>query len=146
MAASDAAVNASNYYFEYSTDGGSTWLKLGELTNCSLLRGMEVRDTTDNYSGGNREIREGKKQWSFSGEGNVAYAAEAGFAKPNDLDDLLDDRTKADWRLTTGNTGDYQYSGEGYVSSFEISGGTEENQTYSIEIQGNGALANAAVS
>lgn len=146
MAASAKAINSSAYYVEVSDDGGTTWEKLGELTGCSLSRNHEVRTTTDLYSGGAREIAEGLTSWELSGEGNVAYAAESGFIKPDGLHALWEARTEVDIRFTTANTGDFGYSGKAYITSLEFSNGSpEENQTYSVGFAGNGALVDAAV-
>jgi len=146
MAASDVAINGDDVFVEISTDGGTTWEKLGELTNCSLTRNHETRDVTDKYDAGVRALAEGNTNWELSGEGNVAYATEAGFVKPNALDGHLGSRTKLDVRFTTDVVGDYQYSGQAYVTSFELSAGTGETQTYSITFQGTGALSSSAVS
>lgn len=146
MAASSKAINTSAYYVEISTDGGSTWEKLGELTGCSLSRSHSVRETTDLYSGGNREVAEGLKSWNLSGEGNVAYAEESGFVKPDTLHGHWDDRDELDIRFSTGNDGDYEYSGKAYISEYGLENNSaEENQTYSITFEGTGALTEAAV-
>jgi len=146
MAASDVAINGDDVFVEISADGGSTYEKLGELTNCSLTRNHETRDVTNKFHGGVRHLAEGNTNFELSGEGNVAYASEAGFVKPNDLEDLLGSRTKIDLRFTTEVSGDYQYSGQAFVTSFELSAGTGETQTYSITFQGTGALSSSAVS
>jgi len=147
MAASDSAINTSNYFVEISSDGGNTWEKLGELTGCSLSRSHSTRETTDLYSGGATERAEGLKNWSLSGDGNVAYADEAGFVKPDDLHTHWDDRDKLDVRFATANTGDFQYSGKAYITEFGLENNSaEENQTYSITFEGSGALTAAAVS
>jgi len=147
MAASTKAINTSAYYLEISSDGGTTWEKLGELTGCSLSRTHSTRETTDLSSGGNTERAEGLKSWQFSGDGNTAYADVAGFVKPDDLHTHWDNRDELDVRFSTGNTGDFEYSGKAYISDFGIENGSpEENQTYSITFEGNGALTAAAVS
>ena len=42
--------------------------------------------------------------------------------------------------LSSTATGDYFYSGSGFVTSLEISAGTEDAPTYSCSIEGTGAL------
>ncbi len=145
MAASDVAINGDDVFVEISSDGGTTWEKLGELTNCSLTRNHEPREVTDKYDAGVRKLAEGNTNWELSGEGNVAYASEPGFVKPNDLEGHLGSRTKLDARFTTSVVGDYQYAGQAFVTSFELSAGTGETQTYSITLQGTGALTSSDV-
>jgi hypothetical protein len=147
MAASSVPINGAAYYTEVSTDGGSTYLKLGELTNCGFEGSHEVRETTDKYSGGNSEFASGKKAFTMSGEGNLAFAAEAGFAKPNDMFGYLNDRDELDIRFSTGNAGDYQFAAKGFVNSFALAAGNEgENATYSIGFQISGAVTPSVVS
>ena len=146
MAASEGAINGAAYYVELSSDGGTTWLKLGELTNCSFEASHETRETTDKFSGGNAEFAEGKKSATMSGEGNVAFASESGFAKPNDLFGFLNNRTKLDARMSTANAGDFQWGGKAYVNSFSMGAGNEgENATYSVGLQMSGAILNDVV-
>lgn len=147
MAASSTPIDGKDYFVEVSTDSGVTWLKLGNLTNCEFSASHEVRETTDKFSAdADAEYAPGKKSRTMSGEGNVAYATEAGFAKPNDLQGYLDDRTLLGIRYTTANTGDFQYSGSAYVTEFSLSApNTGENQTYSISFQLTGAVTAAAV-
>lgn len=132
---------------EVSTDGGTTWLKLGELTNCSYEGTHEPREFTDKYSNANSEFGPGKKSSTMSGEGNTAFASEAGFVKPNDLEGYRDGRTNLSIRMSTGNAGDFQWSGSGYVTTFSLTApNVGENMTYSIAFQLSGAVVNAAVS
>ena len=147
MAASDTPIDGSGYYAEVSEDGGTTWLKLGNLTAAGFSANHATREVTDVFSaGGNAEFAPGKKSSTFSGEGNVAYAAEAGFAKPNTLYGYLNDRTLLDLRLSTGNAGDFQYSCQAYVNDFSLSNpNLGETQTYSISFQVTGAVTAAAV-
>ena len=146
MAASSTPINGTAYYVEVSADSGTTWNKLGDLTNCSLTRGMDTRETTDKNSSGNSEFEAGKKNWSLSGEGNLTYATESGFVKENDLEGYWDARTKLDIRFSTANAGDYQNSGVGFITQFDLTAPTEDNMTYSINFQGSGSLTSAAVS
>lgn len=147
MAASDTPIDGSSYYVEVSEDSGTTWLKLGNLTASGFSANHATREVTDVYSAGaNAEFAPGKKSATLSGEGNVAYAAEAGFVKPNELHGYWDDRTKLDIRFTTANTGDFQYSCKAYVNDFSLSNpNLGETQTYSISFQVTGAVTAAAV-
>ena len=63
------------------------------------------------------------------------------------LFDQLNGRTAVDFTFTLGTTasGDYFYTGDGYITSLEMSGGTEDAPTYSVSIQGTGALTQTDV-
>ena len=50
------------------------------------------------------------------------------------------------FRFTNANAGDYQFSGAGYITSLEQSSGVEDNLTFSISIEGTGALTGATIS
>jgi hypothetical protein len=50
-----------------------------------------------------------------------------------------------EFTLASTATGDYYYSGSGFITSLEISGGTEDAPTYSCSIEGTGALTKTAV-
>ncbi len=47
--------------------------------------------------------------------------------------------------LASPASGDYTYSGSGFITSMEYSGGTEDAPTYSVTIEGSGTLTQNAV-
>ncbi|MDR9375196.1 MAG: phage tail tube protein [Schleiferiaceae bacterium] len=141
MAGSEVAINGDNVFVEVSTNGGGTWLKLGELTECSLALSHEPRELTDRFNPGVRAVAKGEIAWELSGEGNVAYASMEGFVKPHTLVDHFVSRNQLDVRFATDTPGDYQYSGKAFLSSFELTAGTGETQTYSISFTGSGNLS-----
>ena len=148
MAASTSPINGSDYVVEISTDGGSPWTGLANAQNASLTRGKDVRDVTNKYSGGYRELGTGgKKSWSMSTDGLVVFSDADSRLTPDDLHGFWEQDALLDFRFTRhdGNTGDFQYSGKGVISQFDENGGTEDDQTYSITIEGSGALTDAAL-
>jgi len=146
MAASATPINGSAYRIEISTDGGSTYDLVGCATSHSLSVNHSTRDTTCKSAGGWAASAEGLRDWSTSGEGLVTYSVVADTAKPNDLFDLIANRTKVNIKFTTDNTGDYEYSGEAYLESYEQEAPLEDNLTYSFSFKGSGALTQTAVS
>jgi len=146
MAGTATAINSSKYYLAISTDSGATWETVGELQSGSYSGSMSARDISDKFSGGNKEIAEGQLSHTLSGSGLVTYAVVAAEIKPNNLWDLLTARTKHMVKFTTDALGDFEKSGEAYLTSYtEDSGDVEGNVTYSVEWEFTGAVTSAVV-
>lgn len=147
MAASSTPINGTAIVIQISTDGGTTKSTVGHATSASLSVSESLRDITTKDSGGWREVAEGKREWSLSGEGLVTYSTETNVDKPNDLFDLLNGRTEVDVYFTRadGNAGDYQYSGKARLSSYEQDSGVEDNNTFSFSFDGSSTLTQAAI-
>ncbi len=47
--------------------------------------------------------------------------------------------------ITSPASGDYTYSGSGFITSLEMSGGTEDAPTYSVSIEGTDALTQNSI-
>lgn len=146
MAASQKPINSSAYYVAISTDGGTTYDRVGFATESNLNTGMSPRETTNKFSSGWRELGEGKREWSVSGSGLVVYDDQAGDQTPVDLFGYLNNRTKVKIKFTTANAGDYEYEGDAYLTVYNHDAGTEDNLGYNFTFEGTGALASAAVS
>lgn len=126
-----AIVNATDLVILNNT------VQVDDLTNCSLSVNMETRDATTKSSGGYRDLLEGVRSWSGSGECLVDKAATEGY---EELYDDLIARTTVTVKFTTGATGDTFWSGSAYLTSWELSGGVEDNVTLSYSFEGTGAL------
>lgn len=149
MAASNKPINGTRYIVEISTDGGSTWTGIAYAENASLSRAKDVRDVTNKYSGGYRELGTGgKKSWSMTSDGFVVYADDDSRLCADDLHGFWEQSALLDFRFTDAdeNAGDVRYSGKGVLTAFDESGGTEDNLTYSITIEGSGPLTDAVIS
>jgi predicted secreted protein len=107
---------------------------------------MDVRDITTKDSGGRREVAAGKIQWSINFEGLVTYATASDIDTPNAIYDLADGKTSVTLKYGSLSTGEYDYSGAGYFSSYSQEAGVEDNNTFSASFEGTGALTQAAVS
>lgn len=146
MAASQTPINSSAYHVAISTDGGTTWDRVGFATECNLNTGMSPRETSNKFSQGWRDLAEGKREWSVSGSGLVVYDDTAGDQTPVDLFGYLNGRTKVNIAFTTANAGDYEYTGQAFLTVYNQDAGTEDNLGYNFTFEGTGALASAAVS
>lgn len=113
-------------------------------TNASISMATNMFETTCKDSGAWAEPRPGTKSWTASGEGQLAFDAANGFSA---LFTAWTGQTSIAVVFQTGVTGDQKYSGSGYISSLELtSSGNDEAVTFSYQIDGAGALAEATIS
>ena len=86
--------------------------------------------------------------YSLSADGLMDFAGVAGDTEVDELYNQMFQvvggvgRTAVTFAFgfDTPATGEYSYSGSGFISSLSITGGTEDAPTYSVAIEGNGAL------
>lgn len=112
---------------------------LGELRDYTLSVEMSEIDATSHGSSGWREIIAGIKSWNFD--------AEALYVDDNATQDQLRDALSGDTKLTVTFipiTGDKKWQGSAYVTSWDLSGPTEDAAATSISGMGTGALSTAA--
>ena len=124
-------------------------------TSCTISVNQSVREITNKDSGGAKEIAEGLLDWSVDCEGMYAWRDASGSAV-NNADDLLlayanastSGSTRASFTITfgttDGETGDLKYTGDAYLTSISMTGGTEESATFSASFGGNGTLTQTA--
>ena len=145
MAASSTPINSTAILVEISEDSGSTFDTVGFCTSASLSWSMDVRDVTTKDSGGRREVLPGKSQWSINFEGLVTYSTLTDVDKPNDIYSLADAKTSVVLKYGSLTTGEYDYQGSGYFSSYSQEAGVEDNNTFSASFEGTSTLTQAAV-
>ena len=141
MAASTSIMNATDVLIQFSTDG-VTYSEVGRCTSASLSVSMETRDTSNKDSAGWRELLEGQKSWSLSGDGLVTYniASADGYS---DLWGYLTARSKLYVKFGSTTTDEKYYSGQGFLTSLDQEAGMEDNVTYSFSFEGTAALTEA---
>ena len=142
MAASTAIMNATDVLIQFSTDG-TTYDEVGRMTSASLSISMETRDTSTKDSAGWRELLEGQKSWSLSGDGLVVYSL-TGADGFSDLYGYLNGRTNLYVKFGSVGSGEKVYSGRGFITSLDQEAGMEDNTTFSFSFEGTGALTEAA--
>jgi len=114
--------------------------------NCTLNVNHSPREITNKESAGNKEILEGVRDFSLDIDGAYAWTDSSSVALTNGADDLLQtnllaNRLKVDFIFgDTNATSDVSYAGSGYITSMSFTGGTEDTATYSMTIEGTGAL------
>ena len=113
--------------------------------NCTLTLTHNVREITNKGSAGFKELADGMREFTIEVDGLYAYTDASGSALSNGADDLIQTnilagRVKVDFIFGGGVTGDFQYSGSGFITSVSLTAGTEDNATYSITIDGTDGL------
>tara|TARA_R110000822_G_scaffold242165_2_gene371374 strand:- start:28 stop:438 length:411 start_codon:yes stop_codon:yes gene_type:complete len=111
------------------------------LTSNSLSFEMATRDATTKDSAGNTEILEALRSFSVTGEGYFAEDATYGF---EDLYTSYEARTAVTVRYSTGVVGDIYYEGSMFITSLQKTDGLEETSTFSVSLNGTGAVTKAA--
>ena len=147
-----AIQNATNVAIR--VDGKVNGDTIGFATSASLSVSMDLRDSTTKSSQGWQENLGGLKSWEISGDAFVDLGSDPTTNDPWLSDSTTNKTVKAVqtiydlWvagaaiEVAFGNSGKHWY-GSGLITSLSIDAGVEENATYSITIQGTGALTEA---
>ena len=130
-----AIQNATDVVLKVTTSVGLE--AIAHSTSCSLSLNMDLRDSTTKDSSGWQENLAGLKSWELSGDAFVEINNVSGKA---DIEELF-----AVWNTGAAVTCNFGLSGMTYAgtaicTSISIDAGVEENATYSIYLQGTGAL------
>ena len=108
----------------------------GSVTNTLSING-EVIDVTTKDSQGWRELLQGLRSWSMSGEGKFDDASTFGF---EELFAKIEARTAVTIRFTDETLGETYYEGGAFVTSLEKTAPLEDATTFSFTFEGTGAL------
>ena len=143
-----AIFNGTDLILKVSPSTGGSVAKLMHSQNVSLSINVDTIDITTKDSAGFRELLGGTKSFSLSADGLMDFEATAGDTDVAELFDQMLDRTAVDFTFTfapSGTPTGYTVTGDGFITSLEISGGTEDAPTYSCSIEGTGALTKTPV-
>lgn len=120
------------------------WKLIACATSGTFSGSLEVIDATTKDNDGQREVLPGGLTWSMTCEGMVQFDITTTNGSL-DLFDLWQDKTQIRVAWTTGQQGDYMYFGLGYITTFEESAGLNEVATFSVTIEGDGAINKALI-
>ena len=120
---------------------GSTLI--AHATEGSISLSMDTRDISSKDSAGTRALLEGMKSGSISM--SALYAEDAAYGA-DELYTAMAARTPLAVKFSTEVSGDHFWSASAYLTSLEVSAGTEDNVTYSATFELTGAITYAAVS
>ena len=111
---------------------------LPDQTEGSISINMETRDITTKDSAGYRELLEGTRSGTISVSGLIDDDGAGGAGGVLFAD--LDSRSAQTLLFGLDDTDDYHYTCSGFCTSLEVSGGTEDNVTYSATFEITGAI------
>ena len=112
------------------------------MTSTDFEVTMATRDVSNKDSAGWKEGREGQKSWTASCEAKFAEDSTYGYS---DLFSLWNSRGQVDVVLTTATAGDKIYSGSAYITSLSQSNPLEDTSTFSVSLEGTGALTESTL-
>ena len=112
------------------------------LTTNSASFTMETRDTTTKDSAGDREFLATVRTATFSAEGLVALDAAHGF---EELYDFYVAGTAVAMIYTTSTSGDVQFTQNAIVTQLDTAAVDNDNTTFSLTLQGTGAVTKSDV-
>lgn len=129
------AINGSEVYLNISTDGGKTFALVAYADQADFNSGATFREVTTKFSSGHRILEATKKEWTLSTAGLVVYLSEG--LNPVDLFDYIDTRRLIFVELSGANDAQAFYViGKAFLTAKQVDGGAEDNQVYSVSIQG----------
>tara|TARA_R100001509_G_scaffold57568_1_gene31714 strand:- start:381 stop:821 length:441 start_codon:yes stop_codon:yes gene_type:complete len=140
-----AIQNGSNLILKVQqANGAADEFKLMHSQNCSISINADTIDISNKDSAGFRDLIGGQKSFSLSADGLMDFnpSSPTTITEVDELFTQMMARTSVTFTFTLASTstGDYTYTGNGFITSLEISGGTEDAPTYSITIEGNSTL------
>tara|TARA_R100001369_G_scaffold73941_1_gene102604 strand:- start:791 stop:1240 length:450 start_codon:yes stop_codon:yes gene_type:complete len=138
MAETTGIINGSNLKVTLAAVGASEVL-VNNLTDCSISTNVDMRDTTTKSNSGYKALLPGMMEATLSFSGMFANDATNGF---HELFDFQNAKTKLDVKLTqiigsgsTPNAGDMEFEAKGFITALDLTGGTEDNATFTCQIQ-----------
>ena len=144
-------LNGTVYVLKMGTDGSE--VQFANQTEGSLSMTMETRDTTTKNSNGYRELLGGVRSASLSFSGLVDSALTSTGDLAFLMDQMVGHDTAANARTKThvlfgfdaAVTGDSDslFEGDAFITSIEVSAGTEDNVTVSATLEFSGAITYA---
>ena len=143
-----AFFNGTDLVLKVSPSDGVADVKLMHSQTVSLSINVDTIDISTKDSSGFRDLIGGQKSFSLSADGLMDFAGVAGDTEVDELFNQMFQPVGGAGRTAVTFTfgfdspasGEYSYSGSGFITSLEISGGTEDAPTYSVSIEGTGAL------
>lgn len=132
---------------------GATVMPLAFSTSAKLSISMDTREISSKDSTGDfKNYAAGKFGWSVSTDGLVNYTSTGNTNSVNELYTMMINKqlvsiafasktgTSPSWTVDTSKT---RYTGQALITSIDLNAGDNDNATYSINLQGTGALIQA---
>ena len=135
--------NGTSLVLSIDTSGGGSPVLLGASTSCSVNFTLDTFETTNKDSAHRKSYLPAATGFTMDCE--AFYTTDETVA-PDNLMTALNSRTLVDveFNEASDTTGDYKYTGKAYITSCSLNAPNEDAATYSISLQGSGALTIAA--
>lgn len=140
-----AIFNGTDLILKVSPSSGGAEAKLMHSQNVSLSMNVDPIDISTKDSAGFRDLIGGQKSFSLSADGLMDFQATAGDTDVAELFDQMMNRTAVDFTFALSVPAGYTITGDGFITSLEVTGGTEDAPTYSCTIEGSGAITKTDV-
>ena len=131
-----AIFNGTDLILKVSPSSGGAEAKLMHSQNVSLSMNVDPIDISTKDSAGFRDLIGGQKSFSLSADGLMDFQATAGDTDVAELFDQMMNRTAVDFTFALSTPAGYTITGDGFITSLEVTGGTEDAPTYSCTIEG----------
>lgn len=135
--------NGTSLVLSIDVTGGGGPTLLGASTSCSVNFTLDTFETTNKDSGHKKAYLPAATGFTMDCE--AFYTTDEANA-PDNIMAAINSRTKVnvEFNEASDTTGDYKYTGEAYITSCSLNAPNEDAATYSISLQGTGALTIAA--
>ena len=135
--------NGTSLVLSIDTDGNGAPTLLGASTSTTVSFSLDTFETTNKDSVHKKSYLPAATGWTMDCE--AFYTTDETNA-PDDIMTALNSRTEVDveFNEASDTTGDYKYTGKAYITSCSLNAPNEDAATYSISLQGTGALTIAA--
>lgn len=127
------------------TVADDTWEIVASSTSATFTGELETIDATSKDEDGARKILVSATSWSIQAEGLVQYDDTTDKVRSAELFTIWNNKTKVRVAWSTGKDGDTYYWGDAYLTSYEETAGLNEVATYSVTLEGDGAINTATV-
>jgi TP901-1 family phage major tail protein len=135
-----AIFNGTDLILKVSPSNGGTAVKLMHSQTVSLSVNTDTIDISTKDSAGFRDLIGGQKSFSLSADGLMDFATGGSDTELDELFTQMLARTAVTFVFGIADASAYNMSGSGFITSIEVSGGTEDAPTYSVSIEGTGTL------
>ena len=135
--------NGTSLVLSIDTSGGGSPVLLGASTSCTVNFTLDTFETTNKDSAHRKSFLPAATGFTMDCE--AFYTTDETVA-PDNIMTALNARTLVDveFNEASDTTGDYKYTGKAYITSCSLNAPNEDAATYSISLQGSGALTIAA--
>ena len=128
-----------------AANGAADEFKLLHSTSCTLSMNVDTIDISTKDSAGFRDLLGGQKSFSLSADGLMDFLDTGSTTDPEELFTNMMNRTAVTFTFALDVQAGHKYTGSAFITSLEVTGGVEDAPTYSVSLEGTGAILNPTV-